>query len=394
MDYAEEVLRIDRLTAEFMHDITEREFRRFIRNRWVRVTRMAIVIAAIFYLVFAITDLMAMHETQGYFVVLSLRLAICGFGLTLAWLAPRYSDRLVDGTLPSLLVVVAMAAFLTLTFMRPYTVGWHGMAMMAMLFGVYVFIPNRYLPALLTGLVSSLVFLAVATLKFDMTLAEWARLFTLIAVTNILGAMTSFRMSRMLREEYREHVVLKEANLALHISYDERLRLEDALRQKAEVDEVTGVVNRSTFFENVEAMLNNVDTLPSPLSVLLLDVDYFRQINGTYGHLRSDEVLRALVSVCRSLLSEGQTIGRIGGEEFVMLLPGVALLEAGHLAERIREECMRTPVAMGDIDVHFTVSIAAVLYRPGEPFNATLRRADEGVAAAKFRGRNRIEVVA
>jgi diguanylate cyclase (GGDEF)-like protein len=239
-----------------------------------------------------------------------------------------------------------------------------------------------------------MVFLGLSSALFQLTLPELARLSTLIVVTNVLGAMASYRISRIMREEYREHLVLRGANRRLQESYAERLRLEDALRRKAEIDDVTGIANRSTFFEDIERLSIQDGGLPTPLSLLLLDIDYFRQINGTYGHLRSDGLLRALVSVCQSLLAKGQTIARIGGEEFVVLLPGVELAEAGHLAERIREECARTPVAMGDVFVHFTVSIGVVHHRGGEAFNMMLRRVDEAVAAAKFKGRNRIEVVA
>lgn len=391
---SDESLRIDRLTAEFADPATEQDYRDFISARRVRDTQTALYLAAVFYLAFAVTDYMAMHGDSEYGVVLSLRLAICAFGLSMAKLAPRFADQLVNGAIPSLVTAAAMAVFLYLTFLRSFQIGWHGMAMMTMLYGSYVFIPNRYPAALLIGVVSSMVFLGLSSALFQLDIPELARLFTLIVVTNVLGAMASYRISRIMREEYREHVVLRVANQRLHDSYAERLRLEDALRRKAEIDDVTGVANRSAFFEGIERLSNQGGGLPTPMCLLLLDIDYFRQINGTYGHLRSDGVLRAVVAVCHSLLAKDQTIARIGGEEFVVLLPGVELAQAGHLAERIREECARSPVAMGDVFVHFTVSIGVVHHRGGESFNMMLRRVDEAAAAAKFKGRNRIEVVA
>lgn len=390
----DESLRIDRLTAEFARPQTEQDFRLFIRDRWAKDTRFAIYIAAVFYLAFAITDYMAMHGQAQYLIVLSIRLSVCILGLAFAYVADRYADRLVNGILPTLFELVAMAAFITLTFMRPYAIGWHGMSMMIMLYGAYVFIPNRFPAVVLVGVSSSVAFLSAATFTLELGLDEFARLFVLLVVTNVLAAMANYRQSKLMREEYREHVVLKCANARLQSSIDERLRLEKALRQRAEIDDVTGIANRSAFFEHVNKRLAGEEGGNEPLSALLLDIDYFRQINGTYGHVRSDEVLRALVSVCRSKLEKGQMMARLGGEEFVVLLPGVELADARNLAEEILEECQRTPVAMGDVYVHFTVSIAVVLHRGGEPFSATLRRADETMAAAKYRGRNRVEVLA
>jgi diguanylate cyclase len=127
------------------------------------------------------------------------------------------------------------------------------------------------------------------------------------------------------------------------------------------------------------------------LSLLQIDVDYFRQFHATYGHLRSDEVLKALVAVAETLLSGDQYLARLGGEEFIVLLPGTGQDEAVRMAERIRAECQRTPVAMYDVTVHFTVSIGVVQYRQGESLDVLFRRADEAKAVAKYKGRNRVE---
>ncbi len=391
VDALEAAFRIDRLSAEFLNLETEWRFREYIKDSRIRDTRLAIFIAALFYLFFALTDFLGMQGSGNYLVVLLTRMAICAVGLSAAFIAPRSWQHLVNGVIPSLVSGSAMAAFLAITFLRPYSIGWHGMSMMAMLLGVYVFIPNRFLAVLLIGITASLAFVSLAVTQLDLQFNELARLMTLLVVTNILGAMTNYRLSRLMREEYRDHAILKNANRRLEVEMEERARLEAVLRHRAEEDEVTDVPNRRTFFARAEACLSEADQSQEPLSILVMDIDYFRQINGTYGHVRSDEVLKALVMVCKSLLGSRHCLARLGGEEFAIMLPGVDLAGAVELAERIRAECQRTPVAMDDVNVHFTISLGVVQHRSGEPMRVALRRADDAMAAAKYKGRNRVE---
>jgi diguanylate cyclase (GGDEF)-like protein len=387
-----ESLRIDRLTAEFYYPETEGDFRLYVHESRIRDTRLAIALSAVFYLAFAISDYLVMQGSGDYLVVLTLRVAVCSIGIAAVLLSKRYWRHLVNGMIPTFVVGFALAAFLGSMTLVPLQYGVHGMGMMIMLLGVYVFIPNRFVLALATACVASVVFAVLLSALFKLTAGEAATLTAMLTVINVLGAMTSYRLSQMMREEYRDQAIVRMSHRKLKIEMDERLRLEDVLRQRAEVDDVTGVANRRVLFERAEEMLAAANAGAGPLSVLLLDVDYFRQINGTYGHLRSDEVLKALVSVCNSLLGKGQYLARLGGEEFIVLLPGSDSREAVDTAERIRAECQRTPVAMDDVIVHFTISVGVAQYRPGDSFHVTLRRADEATAVAKYKGRNRVEV--
>jgi diguanylate cyclase (GGDEF)-like protein len=387
-----ESLRIDRLTAEFYYRDTERDFRHYIRDSRIRDTRQAIALAALFYLAFAVTDFMVMNGQGDYLLVMLLRMAVCTVGLGAVIVGQKYWWHLVSGLIPTLVVGFALAAFLISTMIVPLQYGIHGMGMMVMLAGVYVFIPNRYILSLSVSVVASLFFIIIIVDRYDLGLGAMATLAALILVTNVLGAITAYRLSRLTREEYRDHATLRVSHQKLKIAMDERLRLEDVLRRRAEIDDVTGAPNRSALFEHAEKMLACSNETTRPLSVLLCDVDYFKQFNGTYGHLRSDEVLKALVAVSDALLSGEQYLARLGGEEFVILLPGSELPEAVRLAERVRAECQRTPVVMGDVSVHFTISIGVAQYRLGDSINVTLRRVDEAMAAAKYKGRNRVEV--
>jgi diguanylate cyclase (GGDEF)-like protein len=383
--------RIDRLTAEFVFPETEQAFQRFIRGDWVRDTRHAILLAALFYLMFAVTDYLLMAADPAYPLVLLNRVIVCSVGLAAALRGGRLWRHLVNGVISTLVVAIALAAFIANTVLVPLDYGVHGMGMMAMLWGVYVFIPNRYVNTLAVALPASVVFLLVVADHFGLTLGNLATLAALLVVTNVLGAMVARRTSVMLRRAYCDHAVYKAANERLEREAEERNRLEVELRRRANHDETTGVANRAAFFEAAGRLVGEAEAAGQPLALLLFDIDYFKQLNGTYGHMSSDEVLKALVSVCVALLPPTHLLGRVGGEEFAALLPATAQDEALRVAERIRAECQRTPVAIAEVAIHFTVCVGVAQRRPAELLTALLRRADEAVSAAKYKGLNRVE---
>lgn len=394
LDELSDAFRIDRLTAEFIFPDTEQEFRSYSRASRVRDTRQAITLAALFYLMFALTDFLVMGAGRDYLLVLGNRLGVCAVGLVAAYLCGRYWQQLVNGLIPTVVVATALAAFIVKALMVPLDYGVHGMGMMAMLLGVYVFIPNRFISALAVAVPASVGFLLVVLLHYGLPLGPTATLMALLLVTNVLGAMVAWRMSIMVREEYCNTAVLKAANQRLVSEVEERQRLEDALRQRAAQDETTGVANRSSFFEMAERLVRRSEEKQRPLSLVLIDVDYFKQLNGTYGHMRGDDVLKSLVEVCRATMAPGQELARFGGEEFVLLLPDTHLADAARLADRVRAECQRMPVTFADVTIHFTVSVGVVQRRTNEAINVLLRRADEAVSAAKYKGRNRVEAAA
>jgi diguanylate cyclase (GGDEF)-like protein len=212
----------------------------------------------------------------------------------------------------------------------------------------------------------------------------------LLAVINVLGGFASHRNSRLQHEEYRNAAILEGANARLQQEVEERQRLEVELRDRIDRDPLTGLVSRRHFFELAPPFLAAAGETGSPLAVLLVDVDYFRQINGTYGQVRGDEVLQSIAEVCRRQRGARDLLARIGGEEFVLLMPGTALEQALEQAERLRAEIQRTPLVMPDSALFFTVSIGVSHWRPGDSLNMLLYRVDNALSTAKYKGRNRV----
>jgi diguanylate cyclase (GGDEF)-like protein len=127
--------------------------------------------------------------------------------------------------------------------------------------------------------------------------------------------------------------------------------------------------------------------------VILADADHFKRINDTYGHLAGDRVLREVAGRMMALLRPYDTVGRYGGEEFLIVLPRADAGRAWEIAERMRTRLAEQPFQVGEVRLHIEASVGvAQLRAPGETAQELIRRADAALYTAKARGRNRVEV--
>ena len=181
------------------------------------------------------------------------------------------------------------------------------------------------------------------------------------------------------------------ASIGFLLLYNEILQQE--LHTLARIDPLTGVNNRLAIDESTAQLL--AIRQRQSLGVLMLDADHFKSVNDRFGHSSGDKVLRALVSRIRATLRESDVIGRVGGEEFVVLSPGIDLPAALLLGERIRLMVESTPMLIDDHVLQLTVSVGVAVAAPTEREGAAvLKRADKALYAAKRAGRNRVMATA
>ncbi|MBZ2206419.1 GGDEF domain-containing protein [Massilia soli] len=157
----------------------------------------------------------------------------------------------------------------------------------------------------------------------------------------------------------------------------------------ATTDSLTGLANRRAFFERTEAARMLAARLRKPISLMMLDIDHFKSLNDRFGHACGDQALCVFADTARSELREHDIMGRLGGEEFALALPGTDLTGAMQAAERLREAVER--VILPNHGYAMTVSIGVVLIDPNEDINAALARADQALYQAKSGGRNRVK---
>ncbi|HET8705527.1 MAG TPA: diguanylate cyclase [Pseudomonadales bacterium] len=166
-----------------------------------------------------------------------------------------------------------------------------------------------------------------------------------------------------------------------------------ALKTLAATDFLTGLLNRREFMTRSVIELARSWRYNTPLAIIMLDVDHFKQINDNFGHLAGDEALRRLADICRDEFRQVDVIGRLGGEEFAICLPNTALLGAEQVADRLRLRVAQLDRPYQGLPLKFTVSIGvAALDGNDRQITDILDRADKALYRAKQRGRNRVEI--
>lgn len=157
------------------------------------------------------------------------------------------------------------------------------------------------------------------------------------------------------------------------------------------MDALTQLVNRRGFLERAEVARHVAVRHQRPLAAVILDIDYFKNINARHGHAVGDEVLVKVGQTLARLTRSGDCVARWGGEEFIMLLPDTDLETATEFAERIRRALEEmTLIAKDDARVQITASFGVARLRPDQPPEKLIIAADDALCSVKQTGRNRV----
>jgi len=163
------------------------------------------------------------------------------------------------------------------------------------------------------------------------------------------------------------------------------------LRHRSRHDGLTGLLDRRAIDEALQAQIQRSRRTGEAFSVLMLDLDHFKAINDRFGHATGDRALKHVAALVREVLREVDSLGRIGGEEFLALMPGATLAAAGPVAERMRERLATSPMMLHGEPVAMSVSIGMAQWiAPGEDASQLAGRADAALYAAKAQGRDRV----
>jgi diguanylate cyclase (GGDEF)-like protein len=172
---------------------------------------------------------------------------------------------------------------------------------------------------------------------------------------------------------------------------EELLKTREALREQATHDGLTGLLNRTGILENLDDELSRAMRTGTPVSVLMADLDLFKSINDTRGHLVGDAVLREAARRLKAAARRYDSVGRYGGEEFLIVLPGCNAADAAIQGERMRKAIGSTPFLAPSEPVMVTASLG-VACSSHSPTETLVREADDALYRAKASGRNRVVV--
>ncbi|SIO25296.1 GGDEF domain-containing protein [Halodesulfovibrio marinisediminis] len=183
-------------------------------------------------------------------------------------------------------------------------------------------------------------------------------------------------LAKMQRELLKQHA---ELNDTFHL-----------VEKLSQTDVLTGVANRRHILEKLTEEIERSNSYDLPLSILSLDIDHFKKINDRYGHSAGDQALITFSQTCQSQLRDSDLFGRMGGEEFIAILPHTYSKDALVTAKRICGKIKSTSTFYENKQISFTVSVGVACYKVNEDLEAFLNRADQALYRAKNEGRNRV----
>ncbi|MTW09163.1 diguanylate cyclase [Pseudoduganella eburnea] len=219
----------------------------------------------------------------------------------------------------------------------------------------------------------------------------YAVMFAVSGILHVLVNAFQFRLeSEQVRDELAAHAGhLQEKRDMLQAVVADRT---SELTRLATTDSLTGVANRRHFLERGRQELERAARYRLPMALLLLDIDHFKQVNDNFGHPAGDRLLQVVAQACQSSARHVDLAGRLGGEEFALLMPETGAIAANLAAERLRRAIAAIAPAQSGVLQPITASFGVATLNPGDTsLDALLARADAALYRAKHGGRNRVE---
>ena len=198
-------------------------------------------------------------------------------------------------------------------------------------------------------------------------------------------------MNRQIRVAITNQLAVATLTEELKLSLAVERRLRDELSIRADTDELTGVSNRRGVLAHLNSELARSRRFRTPVAVLMLDIDHFKSVNDSYGHAAGDIVIRTMTDMVKNQLRETDALGRIGGEEFLVVLPAMELGGAVAVGERMRECVESSAIDLIEHSIQITISVGVGVYQHDDDAERLIERADAALYRAKHKGRNRVE---
>lgn len=381
--------RIGWWSGEFLDRDLETMFQQRVYHANARDARIALSVAAALMVLFFYTDYVYLRGTPGLWVLGAMRIGTALLAMAAVWLYAWRPSLIISGWLMTGLEMIAHAAYGLLVWYRPDDLAWHSATFMIMLMSLFILFPNRLMLMVASAVFGIAAMLTHVELAMSLPAPRVVALALVLALPALIGYIAARRFGVSRRVAFLRIIREQRVNDALQAEVAKRQVLEAELRRLAETDPLTGVSNRRRFEAVAADELSRARRLGLPVTLCLLDLDHFKRINDTHGHGAGDEVLIAVARLCRDHLRTSDVVARLGGEEFVILLPETGLGKAEHLCTRLLAAVAAEPVHAGATEIPVTATAGLAEARAGESLAALLERADRALYEGKAAGRDR-----
>jgi len=371
---------------QFWHTLTETmddlkpSYRAHYLAADARQTRVAVAIWLIPVVLFAYADYLLFGWSSIFAVAVAARLAFCCLSLhTIAVLGKVASSRDYDRIFLRW-AAAAIVAILIINYIWALHVPPSGAMTILIIFSAYMVFPNRLGVRIVPPLVLSLGNLLLQFVVAPVSPTNYLTMVVALIMANVLGIIFSTWLQNHRRSEFKASL--------------EEARIREELYRLASIDDLTGILNRRKIMQFAAEEFEQAKRNHTPLSVLMIDIDHFKRLNDNFGHNTGDLILRDFTAHVTDNLEKKWIWGRIGGDEFVLVLPGISSGQANLIAEQLRR-CFdeRIPPAQTEVPA-FTISIGVTEARAKDKtIDHVLRRADKALYRAKRNGRNRTETL-
>ncbi len=390
MDTPNERFALSSWRGEFLDSATERAYRKHVEPTVAKHLRTSVKIWACLLLAFGILDFMALGWSASFAQIMGARILSASLLFLLGWRLRHSPQWATSGYAVTAMEVVGFLLFFLVHFVRPDIAVWNIGVTLILLLTLYIFIPNRVVLSNLAagvGIAGTLVCMAA----LGAGLPRIVGLFFLLCLPTIVGFAAALRLQVVQRQQFALHSEMLEINASLQHEIERRESLEVELQKQATTDALTGLFNRRQYELLFHRERERSRRLGTRLSLCVLDLDHFKQINDTHGHDVGDQVLRHVAALCTQKLRQTDIVGRFGGEEFILLLPETDLERAERLVNRLRQCLEQAPVqAEGEtIRVTATFGLTEVQAQDAN-IEEAVKRADRALYKGKQGGRNRV----
>lgn len=365
LDYRDK--KINKISCEFGDKKLEEEYFNHSINKSLGFIKNTLVILSILFMLFAIPDYYLMGNNHCFYKTIVIRLVISSIILFLYFLSDKIKKYSIFSYLLTITEVIAVIGyFMIINNFETINYLIKTMDLIIIILAIFM-IPNKWINMIIASSFVAIGFFIYSILFikniYQINLSA-SVVYILIVIT--ISSIMSHRECFNGRSKY-----LKDKDL----------------QRISETDSLTGIYNRSKYNEEFYKWLNMNKRYGIPVSIILFDMDDFKNVNDSYGHVVGDEVLLKVIKVTKSIIRETDIFVRWGGEEFVLLLPETNIEQATELSERIRKVICNCKFKINE---NFTCSFGVTEIKNDDEPESLISRADKLMYMAKRDGKNKV----